>query len=170
MKFPKDIVIIDFEGWPDPTQLAAIRLDKDTLEEKGTFVSYIYADLRGDEANRVSGITQKMLVGAPSQEEVAKQFRDQFGTDIFLSSFVLNLDFQHLRKIFTAANINYLNYDYHVLDIWSLAYAHLLKQGYTGGQRSEEIFQKFGAKPRGNHDALEDCRIAADILRTIMTS
>jgi len=34
--------------------------------------------------------------------------------------------------------------------------------------RSEEIFQEFGAKPRGLHDALEDCRIAADVLRKIV--
>jgi len=109
-----------------------------------------------------------MLKGAPSQADVAKRFYEQFGTDIFLSSFVINLDLQHFKTILKAADIDFLKYDYHLLDIWSLAYAHLLKQGYTGSQRSEPIFQAFGAKPRGNHDALEDCRIEAEILRTIV--
>lgn len=166
MKFPKDIVIIDFEGWEQPNQLAAIRLDKDTLEEKDSFVSYIYADLKG-KTSMVTGITQEMLEGAPKQAEVAKRFHTQFGTDIFLSSFVINLDLQHFKTILKAAGIDFLSYDYHIIDLWTLAYIHLLKQGYTGSQKSEPIFQAFGAKPRSSHDALEDCRIAAEVLRKV---
>jgi DNA polymerase III epsilon subunit-like protein len=166
MKFPKDILIIDFEGWEEPTQLGAILLDKETLKEKDSFVSYIYADLQGKPSIK-SGITQEMLTDAPSQAVVAKRLYEQFGTNIFLSSFVLNLDLRHIRTIMKSANIDFLEYDYHVLDIWSLAYIHLLKQGYEGDPHSEPIFQAFKSKPRGNHDALEDCRIAADILRTL---
>jgi DNA polymerase III epsilon subunit-like protein len=32
----------------------------------------------------------------------------------------------------------------------------------------EEIFQAFGIKPRGLHNALEDCRIAAEVLRKVV--
>jgi hypothetical protein len=52
-------------------------------------------------------------------------------------------------------------------DMWPVAYIHLTKRGYKGGYASEEMFQAFGAKPRGGHDALEDARIAADILRQL---
>jgi len=170
MKFIKDILVIDFEGGgePDhePVQIGAVLLDKETLAEKDSFSTYIYAELR-ERADSVSGITQKMLEGAPSQAEAGKMLFEKFGADILIGSWVANFDMICFKKIMAAAGINFEQYDYHVLDIWPAAYLHLLKQGYTGGIHSEEMFQFFGAKPRGLHDALEDCRLAADILRKI---
>lgn len=169
MKFPKDILIIDFEGKSEPTQVGALLLDKDTLAEKDSFVSFIYRDFQGEDRSKsVSGITQETLDNAPSQAEVGKMLFDKFGTDILIGSWVDTLDIDHFRKIMKAAGIDWYDYDYHVLDIWPAAYIYLLKQGYAGGIRSEEMFREFGAKPRGLHDALEDCRIAADVLRKII--
>lgn len=167
MKFDKDILIIDFEGLKQPVQVGAVLLDRDTLKEKNSFVSYIYADLAGHVSPR-SGITQEMINDAPSQAEVGRALYEKFGTDVFISSFVQDLDVQHLKRVLAAAGIEFKEYDYHVLDIWPLAYMHLLKQGYAGGPRSEEIFQAFGASPRGLHNALEDCRLAADVLCQIV--
>ncbi len=167
MKFGKDILIIDFEGFKNPIQIGAVLLDKETLQEKDSFASYIYADLEG-QASRASGITQEMINDAPKQGEIGKLVYEKFGTDILLASFVQDLDINHFRKIMSAAGIDFKTYDYHILDMWPVAYIHLLKRGYTGGIRSEEIFQQFGAKPRGLHNALEDCRIVADILRKII--
>ena len=166
MKFPKDILVIDFEGFAEPTQLGAVLLDKDSLEEKDNFCTYSWADLKG-KIGKVSGITQEDLKGAPSQAEAGKMFFEKFGTDILIASWVANLDMEHFKKIMDAAKIERRQYDYHILDIWPAAYIYLLKNGYTGGIRSEEIFKEFGAKPRGLHNALEDCRIAADVLRKI---
>lgn len=170
MKFIKDILVIDFEGAgePDhePAQIGAVLLDKETLSEKDSFSSYIFANLRR-EADSTSGITQKMLDSAPTQAEVGKMVFEKFGTDFLIGSWVANFDIICFKKIMNAAGISWDQYDYHVLDIWPAVYIYLLKQGYTGGIRSEEIFQFFGAKPRGNHDALEDCRIASEVLRKI---
>lgn len=167
MKFPKDILVIDFEGLAEPKQIGAVLLDKDTLQEKDSFSSYIYTDIQG-KVSSISGITQEMLDSAPSQTEIGKVVFDKFGADIMLGSWVADLDIGHFKKIMTAAGIEWSQYDWHVLDIWPLAYVHLLKQGYTGSLHSEEMFQAFGAKPRGNHDALEDCRLAADVLRKVV--
>ncbi len=173
MKFLKDILLIDFEATvPDidlaePTQLGALLLDKETLAVKDQFVSYIAADLHG-EVNPKSGITQTALLGAPTQAEVGKRFFEQFGTDVLLGSWVANLDREMLRKILVSASIDSKLYDYHLLDLWPAAYIHLLKQGYTGAIGSEAMFQALGAKPREKHDALEDCHIAADVLRKLM--
>jgi DNA polymerase III epsilon subunit-like protein len=164
MRFPKDILIIDFEGFNEPKQIGAVLLDKETLEEKDSFVSYIYTDMKGKPSLK-SGIAQEMLNGAPKQAEVGKQIYEKFGTDVFLAPFVAGLDLSHFKKIITAAGKDFQEYDYHVLDIWPVAYFHLLKQGYSGSYRSEEIFQEFGSQPRGFHDALEDCRLAAEVLR-----
>ncbi len=147
--------------------MGLILLDKDTLEEKKSFSTYIYADLKG-RTSSISGITQEMLDSAPSQAEVGKMIFEKFGNDFLIASWVSNMDINHLRKIMNAAEIDWEQFDYHIFDIWPAAYIHLLKQGYNGGIRSEDIFQAFGAKPRGLHDALEDCRITADIIRKLV--
>ena len=168
MRFIKDILIIDFEGKREPIQIGALLLDKDTLAEKDSFCSYIYADLKEkDRSKSKSSITQDMLKGAPSQSEVGREFFEKFGTNILIGSWVDTLDIMHFKKIIDAAGITWDQYDYHILDIWPAAYIYLLKQGYEGGISSEEMFQFFGAKPRGRHNALEDCKITADILRKI---
>jgi len=164
--FPKDILVIDFEGLKEPVQIGAVLLDQNSLEEKDSFSSYIWTDLQG-ETKAASGISQKTLEGAPSQAEVGKTFFDKFGTDVLLASWVANADMKNFAKIIQAAGLEMSQYDYHILDIWPAAYLHLLKQGYSGSIRSEEIFQHFGANARGLHDALADCRIAADVLRKL---
>lgn len=166
MKFIKDILVIDFEGSKDPTQIGAVLLDKETLLEKESFLSYIHADLDGF-VSPTSGITEEMLKDAPSQAKVGQMFFEKFGTNVLIACWVEDLDIRNLKKIITACGKSFSDYDYHILDIWAPAYVHLVKSGYTGGIRSEEMFQYFGAEPRKLHNALEDARIAADILRKI---
>jgi DNA polymerase III epsilon subunit-like protein len=84
MKFHKDILVIDFEGVKKPVQIGAILLDKETLEEKDSFSSYIYADLEGYVSPK-SGINQEMVNSAPKQAEVGKMIYDKFGSDIFVA-------------------------------------------------------------------------------------
>lgn len=169
MKFIKDILLIDFEGRYDPTQVGVVLLDKNTLEEKDNYSSYIFTDLKGRIGTK-SGITQEMLNGAPSQAEVGKDIVERFGMNYLIGSWVANLDTRHFITIMSAAGYAWEQFDYHVFDIWPAAYLHLIKQGYEGSISSEDIFQEFGAKPRGLHDALDDCRIAADVLRRITQS
>ena len=120
MKFIKDILMIDFEmtvgdiDIGEPTQIGAILLDKETLEEKDSFVSYISADFKG-RISKKTGITQEMLIGAPTQAEVGKMIFDRFGTDILRGSFAANLDMIMFRRIMTSAGISSEQYDYHIL-------------------------------------------------------
>lgn len=167
MSFIKDILVIDFEGRDTPVQIGALLLDKNTLEEKASFSSYIYTDLQ-DRTIKKSGITQEVLKNAPSQAEVGRAIFEKFGTNILIGSWVDTLDIDHFRKIMGAAEIKWGQYDYHVLDIWPVAYVYLLQHGYAGNIDSESIFRAFNEKPRGLHDALEDCRIAASVLRKII--
>lgn len=174
MSFAKDILLIDFEttgGDPEtiaPTQLAAILLDKETLQEKDSFISYIAADLSGidPEILAISGITQEDLKGAPNMEDVAKSFSEKFSGDYFLSSWVEYLDRRMLIKMYKTAGLLY-KFDYHYFDLWPVAYAHLLKNGYEKSIHSEDMFEAFGSPERNSHDALEDCRMEANILRKI---
>ena len=167
MKFKRDILIIDFEGLTEPVQIGSVLLDKETLQEKDSFSSYVWADLHG-EVKATSGISQETLKGALNQAEVGQKVFEKFGTDILIGSWVANADIKNFKKIIETAGLDFELYDYHILDIWPIAYIYLLKQGYSGSMRSEEIFKEFRAKPRGLHNALEDCRIAADVLRKIV--
>ena len=178
MKFHKDILIIDFEATGNnpkihqPIQLSAILLDKDTLREKASFNSYIKADLSSinDQhvADILNNINQKTLDTSPTKEEVISEFIKKFGTkEYFLASWVFNLDFQYLLNLLDSINISINEFDYHFIDIWPIAYFYLLKSGYTGGIRSEEMFSAFGINKRTTHDGLDDCRIEATILRQI---
>jgi DNA polymerase III alpha subunit (gram-positive type) len=169
MKFAKDILVIDFEGTVQPVQIGAVLLDKESLTEKDHFLSYIYADLQG-KVDGPSGITQEKLKGAPTQAEVGKTIQKQFGTNVFIASWVANMDMKYFARIIEAAGTAKWTaiYDYHVLDIWPLAYVYLLKRNFQPDNfRSEQMFQAFGAKPRKLHNALEDARIAADVLRKV---
>jgi DNA polymerase III epsilon subunit-like protein len=176
MKFPKDILILDFETTDLdpykalPIQIGLILLDKETFIEKDSYLSFIKSDTTSatKEALAVSGITTSQLLEAPSPEKVGREIFQKFGTNVFLSSWGQRLDRIMLDKLLGAAGIDTFSFDYHYLDIWPLAYVHLLKQDYKGGFRSEEIFQAFGLDPRGKHDALDDCRREAEIFRKIM--
>lgn len=169
MKFHKDILIVDFEGLEKPVQIGAVLLDKETLVEKDNFISYIWTDMKG-EVNHIADISQSTLDGAPTQAEVGKIFYDKFGTEVMLASWVARDDMRNFTQIITAAGFDIETYDYHIFDIWPVAYLYLLKNGYAGSMRSEEMFQAFGSAPRGSHNALEDCRLAAEVLRRIISS
>lgn len=171
--FPKDIVVIDFETSnkelekAEPLQIGAILLDKNTLEEKKNFVSYIVSNSTNENIN-INGITLEKLTDAPTQKEVAKKFIEIFGKDFIFSGWVCEKDRALFRKMMITADINPSDFNFHILDIWPLAYVHLLKQNYSGSMGSEEMFQAFGLPARANHDALEDCRYAAEILKKLI--
>lgn len=174
--FPKDILIIDFESSnkdlekAEPLQIGAVLLDKDTLKEKNSFVSYFENDLSkaSSQTLKINGITLEKLEGAPSINEVTNKFIKIFGKDFIFSGWVCEKDRAIFRKMMISVNINPSDFDFHIYDIWPIAYTYLLQKGYKGSMKSEEMFQAFGLPPRGNHNALEDCRYVAIILRKIL--
>ncbi len=176
ISYPKDILIIDFESSNSdiektkPLQIGAILLDRETLEEKRSFVSYINVDLSDVATERLEKkeIKPEDLINAPTSSEVARRFIETFGKDFLLASWAANLDMTLFRKLMLSAGIPWSDFDYHIYDLWPVAYTYLLKRGYVGSIRSEPIFQEFGLPSRGAHDALEDCRHAAEILRKIV--
>jgi DNA polymerase III epsilon subunit-like protein len=174
--FPKDILIIDIESSnkdlekAEPLQIGAVLLDKDTLKEKTSFVSYIINDLSkaSPQTLEINGITLEKLNGAPSINQVTNKFVEVFGKDFIFSGWVCEKDRAIFRKMMVSSDINPSDFDFHIYDIWPIAYTYLLQRGYKGSMNSEEMFQEFGLPARGHHDALEDCRFIAIILRKIL--
>ncbi|MBI2797785.1 3'-5' exonuclease [Candidatus Saccharibacteria bacterium] len=173
--FAKDILLMDFESTGidpvvhEPTQLGAILLDKETLQEKDSYLTFIGADLSkaSKEALEISGISQKDLEDAPAQEEVAKEFLQKFGTDVFLSSWNSILDRGLLDKMLRIIGKTIFEYDYHYLDVWPICYMYLCRTGQGDKLRGDATFKALGLPQRQNHDALEDCRYAAEALKAV---
>ena len=98
--FSKDILLIDFETTgldlkkSLPIQLGAVLLDKQSLKEKDSFLSYIKQDVSNmpKESFDVHGITQGILNSAPMEEDVIEIFLSKFGTEIYLASWNEMLD------------------------------------------------------------------------------
>ncbi|MBI5621653.1 3'-5' exonuclease [Candidatus Falkowbacteria bacterium] len=176
LAFPKDLLIIDFEASlgdapnTEPVQLGAVLLDKTTLAEKKNFVSWIRADLSSVPPEKLAkkGFDPETILNAPTASEVAGKFVECFGKDYFLASWAAGLDWALFKGLMRSADISPKEFDYHVYDLWPVAYTYLLERGYAGSWRSEVMFQEFGLPSRGAHDALEDCRHAAQVLRKIL--
>ncbi|MCC7543378.1 hypothetical protein IT415_01555 [bacterium] len=182
--FSKDILLIDFESTGftrdidtqdiidpgDPTQLGAVLLDKQTLVEKQHFLSDIKADPARLDAWVLehTDITAERVANAPTAKEVAKQFIETFGEDIYLASWNVSFDRAWLDTFLRAVHRRETMYDYHHIDIWTLAYTYLCELGHPEIIRSEETFRAFGQDTRSAHNALDDCRRTADVLRAII--
>ncbi len=175
MTFPKDILLIDFETTgdnlieSDPIQIGAVLLDKNTLEEKIVFNSYIHADLSKVDPEFIKEwhIPVDKVAAAPNVTDIAKTLLDKFGNNVILASWCQSLDGAMLRKIFRLAEMKY-PFDYHFLDLWPVTYIYLLQHDYKGSMDSDEMFAWFGVPKRDAHDALEDCEIEASVLRKII--
>ena len=178
MEFLKDILLIDFETTDidfvkaEPIAFGAVLLDRKTLEEKKSFQTLIAADLssQNPESAKIHGITQEKLTGAPDQATAIKQIIETFGTDVLLASWVQSLDHRMLEKMLIAADLPMATYDFHYLDLWPAAYLYLVKKGTeVVSIHSQQMIEALGIIRTGEfHDALNDCRIAAEALRKMM--
>lgn len=173
--FSKDILLIDFETTgldlekSLPIQLGAVLLDKQTLAEKDSFLSFIKQDLSDmpAESAKIHGITADHLKDSPQPDDVITSFLDQFGVEVYLASWNEMLDHTMMAKLLKEVDKDIYVHDYHYLDVWSLAYLYLVQQGRGDIVRSEPTFQHFGLPSRNAHNALEDCRHTAEVLRKV---
>lgn len=176
MAFLKDILLIDFESTgydpvnSDPVEIGALLLDKQTLAEKASYSSLIYSDLKKITPGSAEmwNFKAENVKAAPKIEAVGKEFIAKFGFDLIVASWVQRLDRGMLNKLAAAAGEAPEKYDYHMLDLWPVAYIHLAKSGnYSGAMDSDSMFSAFGFPTRDKHGALEDCRIEAEIFRKL---
>ncbi|MBP9827078.1 3'-5' exonuclease [Candidatus Saccharibacteria bacterium] len=182
--FSKDILLIDFESTGfirdpatkdvidpgDPTQLGAVLLDKQSLKEKDSFLS----DIKADPARldpwvlEHTDITAERVLRAPTLQDIAQQFLNHFGSNIYLASWNVSFDRHWLNTLMQSINRRDSLYDYHHIDVWTLAYTYLCQNSRPEIIRSEDTFRAFGQSERSAHNALDDCRRTAEVLRAII--
>ncbi len=184
MDFKKDLLLIDLETTGlDATrheiiQIAAILLDKKTLEEKEAFSSYVkprkWAN-RDKESMKVNKINYAQVSDAPILKEVLTKFNRLFNPkSVILSYYGGPLDADFLRAAYKKAGVKW-QFDYHYLNLWGVFYATLAAKNQLNNKKKfagfslEDLVKRFKIKNLGSrHEALGDCRIEAEVLRRII--
>ncbi len=181
--FNKDILILDIEATGvdfnkhELIEIGALLLDKKTLREKKSFESFIkpkrWAD-REPEAMAVNKISWDELKKALSLKTVLRQFEATFGTNVIIAPYGTILDTAMLRVGYKQCRMIY-PFDYHVFDIWPLAYTYMAKHKLLinkerfSGFSLDDVAQHFNiTPPNDRHTALADCRLEAAVLRCLI--
>lgn len=182
MNFKKDILLVDLEttgldaSRHEIIQLAAILLDRKTLREKRSFASYVrpaHWARRSPESMAVNKIAAKQVLTAPRLGQVLKQFRTLFGHNVVLAYYGGPVDMDFLRQAYRQEGKNF-PFDYHYFNLWPLFFVYLGLSGQLRNSKRftgfslEDLMKKFKIKSVSRHDALEDCRIEAEIFRKII--
>ena len=183
MNFKRDLLLIDLETTGldaqkhEIIQIAAILLDKKTLKEKEIFSSFI-SPLRWKnrdlESMKVNGIKLDQLKGAPSLKTVLSQFNKIFKPqEVVLSHYGGPLDMDFMREAYKKAGLKW-QFDYHYFNLWAVFYAFLASRNKLKNSKKftgfslDDFMKEFKIKSNSRHDALEDGRIEAEVLRRIM--
>ena len=185
MNFKRDLLLIDIEATglrPDRheiIQLAGVLLDKKTLKDKKSFVSYVKPkkwENRDRESMKVNKIGWDLVKNAPSLKQVLLKFKRIFGKSVIVSYYVGIMDIVFLKAAFEKNNIKY-PFDYHTFNLWSLFYPYLAAKNRLTSRKDfagfglESLIKMFKIKINKNqlHDALVDCRAEAEVLRKIIS-
>ena len=172
-------IVIDFEtggldpSLHDPVQIAAIVLDRDTLEPIGKFVSYMRPDPDRvtEAALKINNLSLDALANAPSPEVVLHMFSEflaPFGKGLFVAH---NAKFDYDFLVEWAKrygngkfNVNRF-FDYRIICTVQLAFQkYVLWDRKLSKVRLTELTQ-FLDIPHSAHDAASDALATCEVLR-----
>ncbi|MDQ3018773.1 MAG: exonuclease domain-containing protein, partial [bacterium] len=126
------------------------------------------------EAMAVNKITWNEIKNAPSLKTVLKKFEATFGTDVTVTPYGSILDTAYLRMSYKECKMKY-PFDYHVFDIWPLAFIYMAKHKLLtnktrfSGFSMEDTANHFNIPvPEDRHTVIADCRLEAEILRRLL--
>lgn len=181
--FNHDILLIDLEFTGldpikhDIVQIAAVLLDKKTLKEKKSFVSFIKPAKWSNwdpESMAIHGIDIKELKKAPSLGSAFKKFHGAFPGKALLANYGGIIDIEFMKSAYKRIK-KPLPYDYHYFNIWCLFYPYMAVKGKLNnpfrftGFRLEDVMKHFKINiPKDRHDALVDCRAEAEAFRRVI--
>lgn len=103
---------------------------------------------------------------SPKIFDVAKKFKDKFGTGFILATHNMNNVF-FLRNAFKKAAVTF-DYDVHIIDLWTLGYIYTLNYGLNKMPTFNTFVDYFKLKQKKPFDAMEKVRLEAEIFRKII--
>ncbi|MBI3231711.1 MAG: 3'-5' exonuclease [Candidatus Doudnabacteria bacterium] len=185
MDFKKDLLIVDLEttgldaARHEIIQLGAVLLDRKILKEKEVFSSFIKPSkwkTRDKKSMAVNKIKFEQVKDAPGIKKVLRQFDKLFNPkNLILSYYGGPLDMDFLRVAYGQNKIKW-KFDYHFFNLWGVFYTFLAARGQLkngkkfAGFSLEDLMRRWKISPKNRHNALEDCRIEAEVLRQIVNS
>ncbi len=182
--FYRDLLLIDIESTGlnpcthDLIQLAGILLDKKTLKEKASFNRYLQpTNWRNWDpvSMQVNGIARAVLKKeALPIRQALKEFSMLHKSPVLLAHWAGDfVDGPFLKKAYNYIHEPY-PFDHHSFNIWPLACSFLSSQGkfpnkkYPMGFAFEDLVKLLHIPLLPRHDALNDCRNEAEVLRVLM--
>jgi DNA polymerase III alpha subunit (gram-positive type) len=182
----RDLLVFDLETTGldyysnEIIQIAALRLDKETLSEKGSFQSYVkptHLETANPAAALVHQIDYQILMNELEIGAVLDKLEAQFpATEVILSSYNTVFDVPFLSVAYKKLG-RQMPYDLHSVDIWSMAYRYWYSGGYAVNPEKQmgfglsDIAKILQVESSGSfHNAITDTRVAAEVLRRLLTS
>jgi DNA polymerase III epsilon subunit family exonuclease len=170
--FKKPLLVIDVETTGlDPShdsiiQLSACLLSRRDLGEELHFTSRIQPTTAvSDSARLIHGISDEELRDAPALPDVVRAFDAFVPHDVILCGHNVGFDVSFLRSAYERAGIQFA-FDYHSLDIWSIAFFVLgAREVKLQNYSLNSLCSLFGIQRDRYHDALQDVRVSSMILR-----
>ncbi len=185
--FTRDLVVLDLEatGLDIPKheviQIAAIRIDKNSLAEVSRFSSYVkptaWVD-RDPAAMAVNRISYDMVASAPDLQKVLELFEGKFpSNEVLLAAYNTGFDMPMFRSMYSRLGRSN-PFDFHSFDIWALTY---LYWGVTNqvpnptrpiGFTLADVARALDIPPSPNgefHNAIADVEAEVEILRRLLT-
>ena len=182
--FPRDLLIIDTETTGlDITrhsvlQLGAVLIDKDSLEEKYHYCSYIYATKKqfqaaDERALRINGINIDMTKKAPTwKESFTTMLHETKKFKYHIAGQNLQFDVSFMKQMCRRYRFKYpFGRDRELgareIDLWPvfLSVGAFKDLPYIDRNASLYSMCKYFNIETKSHDALADCRATAEVLR-----
>lgn len=170
----KRLLLIDLETTGlDPqrdsvVQIASCLLAKEDLREERWFESLVRPETTMvEDAREIHGLSDNELAAAPSLAEAIDRFARYAPSDAIVCGHNVGFDVSFLKQAYSRLGRDY-PFDYHTVDIWSLAFFVLGAEGVPSGSFTLNKLCALYGIPRGReHDALEDVRASATVLRQL---
>jgi len=169
---PRRLLVIDLEttGIEPSTdsivQIGSCLLSQEDLSEERFFCTYVKpTSPMSSEARAVHGIDEAMLRNAPDLREAIYAFAEYAPPDAIVCGHNVAFDVAFLKKGYSAVGVPY-PFDYHTLDVWSVAFFMLAASCVRLPSYNLTALSDFGGyRRKEQHDALEDARATAAVLR-----
>jgi len=169
---PKELLVIDVEttGLSDLddriVEIAAVHLAGPNLEERSWFRTLVRADCRiSSRATAVHGLTDEDLRAAPPEREAIDALTRFAPGRGIVTGHNVGFDVAFLRAAYGRTEVMY-PFDYHTLDVWSLAFFILGSEGVRLPKYNlDDLCGLYGIRRPSVHNALDDVRATAEVLR-----
>lgn len=116
-------------------------------------------------AKAIHGMSYEELATAPTIDSVIAQFEKYAPSDAVISGHNVAFDVAFLKAAYSRTGFRY-PFDYHTLDLWSVAFFVLSAQRIALPEYNlTSLCKLYGIKRNAKHDALEDVRATAQVLR-----